>query len=431
MRKSILNCVISALLFFCAGSPAKASHIVGADLYYTHISGNTYQISIALYGDCGPLSAAAFSSLPISTPQICVYKGNTLVTTVSLGLPSPTCGTEITHLCPGDSSTCVSLTATLPGIKKFLYSATYTLPDTSSVWRFVYTGNNGGTSATVTCPGLYYTGASTVPSSAGRAAAITNILSGTTMQLIDTLNNSFAANSNPILTVAQQTYFCAYLHNEFDPGAVDPDSDSLFITLTDATNGAAGCGSVGGSATYTGTCWPSGPAVSGTFPLNVVNIDSFSFSNETGNIIFHPLSERSVVVYNIREFRGGVFIGSSQREMTVLTVNCAVTFPCDSLAIIDTSAAPIDSSLLYITQLTGKNRVSISPNPATNALTISIDEGIYNSFVITNTTGQMMLQQQITGKQKKVNIGWLPQGMYYITIKGPQNIITKKFVKMQ
>ena len=41
----------------------KASHIVGADLAYTHVTGSTYKVTLSLYGDCGPMSAAAVCAL--------------------------------------------------------------------------------------------------------------------------------------------------------------------------------------------------------------------------------------------------------------------------------------------------------------------------------------------------------------------------------
>ena len=59
-------------------SKSYASHIVGADMYYTHIAGFSYWVTVILYGDCGPSSIGAFGSLPTSTPQVCVYNGATL-----------------------------------------------------------------------------------------------------------------------------------------------------------------------------------------------------------------------------------------------------------------------------------------------------------------------------------------------------------------
>ena len=40
-------------------SPAGASHLLGGELYYTHVTGRTYEVTLALYGDC---AGAAFLS---------------------------------------------------------------------------------------------------------------------------------------------------------------------------------------------------------------------------------------------------------------------------------------------------------------------------------------------------------------------------------
>ncbi len=64
MSTHMLLCL--ALVFIMSPGLARASHIVGTDLYYTHISGNTYKVTIVLNGDCRPLSAGDFSTLPTS-----------------------------------------------------------------------------------------------------------------------------------------------------------------------------------------------------------------------------------------------------------------------------------------------------------------------------------------------------------------------------
>jgi hypothetical protein len=43
--------------------------------------------------------------------------------------------------------------------------------------------------------------------------------------------------------------------------------------------------------------------------------------------------------------------------------------------------------------------------------------------------GQVILQQQISSSQWKVNIKAFPAGMYYITFRGDNGIKVQKFVK--
>ena len=304
--KTIFLVFISCLILF----PHKiyASHVTGAELTYTHISGTTYKITLTLYGDCSSFSGA-FQTLPASTPPICIYDGSTYIMTDTLSLPSPACGTEITPMCTGSISTCTSTTALIRGITKFVYSGNVTLPYTSTVWRFVYSGNNGNTAHSYSCSGILGSGTA-YPLSSGRTAAITNITAGSSIQLIDTLNNSTAPNNSVVFLNNPPTYFINDSVDYFYPNAVDPDGDSLHFALVDAGNGSASCGTIGGYVSY---IFP----FTGSTPLHAIYPTVFNSSN--GLFTFKPISlQRSVVVYNVEEYRSGVLAGTTQHEMTYL-----------------------------------------------------------------------------------------------------------------
>lgn len=337
----LLRCLLLTGAIVLMGIGARASHIVGADLYYKWISGNTYEITVNLYGDCGPSSAGAFSTLPTSRPHVCIYNGSTSVGAVDLNIIAPTTGKEITPVCPRDSSLtqCTNPAYAIPGIKRFTYKNTYTFSGPAHNWRLIYTGGNGGGSA------------------AGRAAALTNILGGTTMQLIDTLDNFYHPNSSPVLTVVPTPFFCINDEDCYNPGAVDiydtsrtnPSGDSLMFYLTAATSGSGGTGcTVGGSVTYRGTAWttPFVQAVSAATPLVVRDgtPSGFSFNQFTGQICFYPTAlQRAVVVYNIREFRHDTFMGSMQREMSFNIIDCVNTSPTGDIDSFAGSGDTLDS----------------------------------------------------------------------------------------
>ena len=73
--------------------------------------------------------------------------------------------------------------------------------------------------------------------------------------------------------------------------------------------------------------------------------------------------------------------------------------------------------------------VEIFPSPATDALTIKMDKGVFASFMITSETGQVMQQQQITGTLVNVDVKTWPPGIYNITFTGSDGTITRKFLK--
>jgi gliding motility-associated-like protein len=328
---------------------AYASHIVGLDLFYTHVTGNTYKITLIAYGDCGPASSGAFATLSSASPVICIYNGNTSVASISLAIQAPSAGVEITPVCPADSllTQCTNPTYAIPGIKKFVYSANYTVPTTSAVWRFLFTGNMG--------PGA---------AAAGRASAITNILSGTTSQLVDTLNNTVYSNSNAALTTVPVPFFCLNNNDSYNPGAVDPDTDSLSFALIAGMNGSTNCTSTGSLVSYLGS-------YSGTNPLGVL-AGSYVFDSRTGQISFNPnILQRALVVYNVREFRGGTFVGSCQREMTFLVLTCT-GLPPTGIISSSTGGTLVDSTHFKTCQNSGPLSLTINPTEADTANKITV-----------------------------------------------------------
>jgi len=300
---------IACFLLVCSHTSVYASHIVGADLSYTYVSGNTYNIIITLYGDCGS-TTGAFETLQYSSPQVCIYNGTTNVMSANLTIQPPTAGVEVTDVASGTVTQCTNTASSVPGIKKFVYSATITLPYTSATWRFIYGGYNGTGSA------------------AGRAASITNIVApgSTIIQLIDTLNNSTYYNTTPSLNTTMPYFYAINQHDTYDPAAVDTIGDSLafyFVPATDGS-GASGTCTIGGDDTYTGMAW-AGTPVSAATPLQVV-ADSFSMNTATGQLAFHPdIFQRGIIEYNVRQFHSGVLVGTSQREMTVMVMTPPAT----------------------------------------------------------------------------------------------------------
>jgi hypothetical protein len=172
--------------------------------------------------------------------------------TINLRIENPSAGVEITPVCAADRARtqCTSTSYTIPGIKKFVYSLNYTLPYESATWRFIFKGNYGA-------------------SAAGRAAAITNITAGTTLELMATLNNIGRTNSNPILTVVPTPFFCLNGSCNYNPGAVDPEGDSLTFALVPGKVGGSTTCAIGGPVTYTTgvLAWTPSKFISATTPL--------------------------------------------------------------------------------------------------------------------------------------------------------------------
>jgi len=326
------------------GFKASATHVFGVDLRYDWISGNQYRINLVIYGDC---SGASFPSLLDATPQIEIDNGNTYYTDITLTLQAPTDGIEVTPVCPSEinMTQCTDVSYTIPGIKKFLYTSIVTLPSAAAYWRFLFTGNMG--------TGIAMT---------GRSSLITNIISpGTTViSLVDTLNNTFAHNSSPVLTTLPTPFFCENSSDNYNPGAVDADADSLAFFLVPGIDA-----SVGGDVTYTGA------GITATTPLNTA-AGAFAFGSFTGQISFTPNAiQRSLVVYNVEEYRNDTFIGTSQREMTFVVLTCTGN-PPTGIFNTATNGTIQDSTDFYICANHGAFSIGINPTETDTFNTITV-----------------------------------------------------------
>jgi len=298
---------------------ANATHISGADFYYTHLGGLTYQVTLVVYGDCG---GSAFPSLASSTPEVQIYNNNTLFQTVNLGI-QPGSGIEVTPVCPSQigNTKCTNVNNIIPGIKKYIYSDIITLNTTSTNWRFLFTGIMGNNT------------------SAGRSNSITNLATASTITNLEaTLNNTFATNSSPTFTVLPTPFFCINKPSNYNLGSVDIENDSLFFALV------PGLTTGGVNVSYA-------PPYTAATPLSTT-AGTFSFSSSTGQLNFTPnITQISLVVQRVYEYRNGLLIGTSMREMNFIVFNnCNNNPPVGNISGVSSNATQLSSSSIFICQ---------------------------------------------------------------------------------
>lgn len=284
-----------------------ADHLFGGELTYTHVTGLTYRITVSLYSSCGT-NDSAFNLLYTAKPAVDLYDGELKVDTLQLVF-DPTTGNEITPVCSAysDSTTCKSPPGPIPGVKKFVYSSTYTLPNPSANWRMIFNGDLTNFSL------------------AGRSTAITNILllpgNPQIMWLVAELNNAVGPNSSPQLTTIPTPFYCVNTPQQYNQGAVDSENDSLVFSLAPALNSG----------------FPV-PYLSGFSEINPISTfnGQFLFNSLNGQMDFTPdIVQNALIVNKVTEYRNGVKVGSSTREMTfVVLSNCQNMIPAGS---IDTS----------------------------------------------------------------------------------------------
>lgn len=289
MRSLLL--VVCCLMMSVA---SRADHLFGGELYYVHLSGNTYKISLALYGDCASTSSA-FAALSTATPTVLIKNGTIQIDTLHLNPElvdleiTPVCRTEVTN------TSCTNPSSVLPGIKKYIYSREYTLPDISDQWIFAFAGEMNNNSF------------------AGRTTSITNISQRPgggvfTLYLEAHLSNFDGANSSPQFTSIPTPFYCINILQEYNQGAVDSENDSLAFVLSPALDG-------GNPVLYS-------PGYSAENPLSTLT--GFEFNDINGQIRFIPdATQKGVVVNKVEEYRNGKLVGSCMREMTFIVLdNC-------------------------------------------------------------------------------------------------------------
>ena len=288
----IFRYLISAL-FLLLSYTTQATHIFGGEILYEHVAGLTYKVKLTLYSDCASNST---NSLYTSNPRVDVYNGNNYFALLQLNLV-PNSGIEVTPVCPAQAglTTCNISNSLIPGVKQFKFESLITLNIVSADWKFVFDGQ-------VSANGY-----------AARSNNITNIVNAgnTTMYVEATLNNVLGFNSSPNYTTIPTPFYCTNQMQSYNQGAVDADNDILNYGLSPAHDGS------------------STQLVTYIIPYNFLNPMgvapfTFIFNSLTGQMDFTPnIIQRSLIVTKVTEYRNGNIIGTSMREMTVITVpNC-------------------------------------------------------------------------------------------------------------
>lgn len=325
------------LLIFSFGNTADASHFYGTDLSYTWISGNTYKITLTVYGNC---AGSAFPSLFSGVPTVITYDGATPMHTLTLLSEGPP--VEVSPVCPAqmNMTACTIPTSTIPGVMRFVFSTTYTLPGISANYRFRFNGTSVN---------------------AGRSNNISNITPvGSVTALEATLNNTLGPNSSPVYTTIPTPFMCVSKPYNYNPGTVDADGDALSYFLV------PGLISTGGTVSYV-------PPFSATNPLPAVPT-TFNYNGTNGQLSFTPSSTMfSLVVSQVNEYRGGTLVGTSMREMTFVILACNNNPPGGSISNPSSGATVINNTSIRVCKETGPFSFHINPTDADgNAIDVTV-----------------------------------------------------------
>ncbi len=262
---------------------ADATHIMGADLSYTCLGGNTYQFQLTIYRNCEGEQVKPQTDL--------FFRSNTC------GIPEFSLKAQLTEskevdlYCPSQSDQTSCHGGPLLGIEQHTYTLTHTFQDNCPDWTISWR---------LCC----------------RNQRITTLRDPAESKLyIETTLNTTAAecNQSPQFTSAPIPMVCAGVPYYYHQGVVDPDGDSLAFELVTPLSYL---GNDAVPLTFI-------PPFSAKEPISTQPVNPFHLDPASGQLSFTPnLMQQGVIAIKVKEYRNGIYIGSTMRDMQIIVLDC-------------------------------------------------------------------------------------------------------------
>ena len=284
-KKLYTICFVWLLLFLGNLQSIYATHMMGADIFYTWISGTTYNVTVYFYRDCAGNQAPQTITIEVSSAS-CNYNNTYNANRTLVG--------EVSAVCPSQLNNTTCNNGSLTGVQKYSYTRQITLPYNCSDWVFSWRGCCRNNAISTTSPGN----------------------PGDSIYLETTLNTLIASvNNSPTFSSLPVPYFCAGQPTSYNHGAVDIDGDSLVYQI------------MAPMETPTSTVTYINP-YNALYPIATTPANSFGFSTQTGQMTFTPaLVQQGVTAIRVFEYRNGVLIGTTMRDIQMVILNCGNNSP--------------------------------------------------------------------------------------------------------
>ncbi|MFZ4785304.1 MAG: PKD domain-containing protein, partial [Flavobacteriales bacterium] len=294
-----------------------ATHIVGGEIYYSHLGNNNYQITLYVYRDCGPTNVNGTYFDQTASIGVFTSSDGFLYEELSVDLVESNVDVVPIEL----ENPCFVLPPDLC-VQRARYVTTVNLPANPGGYTLVYQRccrnpsiinlnfpDDTGTSMVTEIPG-------------------TDLLNGT---------NSSArfVNFPPVALCANAEFF-------FDHGATDPDGDSLVYEFCTPYNGASPdipAPQPPDNPPYVNVSWANGFS-SG---YQITSNPAFQIDPQTGYITGTATQVGQYVIgICVSEYRNGVLVNQSNRDfqfnVTICDPNIIASIPeqtnfCDGLSI--------------------------------------------------------------------------------------------------
>lgn len=290
---------ITTILALVLSTQLYASHIVGGDMYYDCLGGNTYQITLKLYRDCLSDGADYDPLLPIT-----VFNGlNVQIDHFTIPFPGSTTLDVLFD------NPCITFPSDIC-VEEAIYQKTVTLPDSPTGYILSY-------------------------QRCCRGPAVTNLADpgdeGLTLQ-IDIPPASLAiCNSSARFTNYPPLVLCAGQELIFNHSAIDPDGDLLVYELCSPFGGGSSIFPAPDPAApppYDPVDWATGISADDPFGAGDLSIDPV-----TGILTAFPEAPGLYVVgVCVKEYRDGDLISTSRRDFLFKVLNCEIELEAEVIA---------------------------------------------------------------------------------------------------
>jgi gliding motility-associated-like protein len=272
---------------------AKASHIIGGDIYYNYLGNNQYRFFITLYRDCNSTGAAYDNplALTIFLANGAVFQNLDVPFPGSITLPNTfnnPCATPPSNIC----------------VERAIYTIVVTLPPVVGGYNVSY-------------------------QRCCRGPNITNLINpddtGITLTThVPGSETGFTVNSSPRFTNYPPILLCNTEQLIFNHVATDPDGDQLVYSLVTPFAGANSVNPMPNQAPpppYIPVQWDATYSA-----LNPMGAGSTSSINASTGILNVTPSMVGLFVVGVRvqEYRNGVLIGETVRDFLFRVFDCNI-----------------------------------------------------------------------------------------------------------
>lgn len=298
MKLPSLKIVIAFIPLCILSFPASlyATHLYGADIEWDFLGNYKYRVKVNAYDDCR--GSGTLSNTRIN------YRGN--CSGIKASIQTMSNGIDITPVCPGQCTGCDASCSFSYGIKK------YELVSVIDVSQFK---TNGCQEVTISWSQCCRTG------HISTGGANQNFYIEAKMHV-----GSSSGDNSPKFNTPPFVFTCLGRDFVFDHGASDRDTtDSLVFSFSEPRTSA------GGRTTWKSSFSHQKPVSYLGFPKDY-SFDRFPFGihldSATGMLAFRPMKiESSLLAIKVEEFRNGVKIGETSRDVTFSVIKCVSNNP--------------------------------------------------------------------------------------------------------